>query len=349
MRIYQNKLAAAAMVAALSISSAFAGNPQRVGSAGAPELLINPWARSGGWGAVNVATVSGVEATYVNIAGTALTDGTEVGFTNTQWLVGGDISINSAGFVQSVGATGALSASFTVLDYGEWEIRNEDNPEGGIGTISPSSASIGLGYSQRFTESIIGGVRLNLYNQTSDNLNVAALTIDAGVQYVAGKRDQMKFGITLKNVGPSVAFEGDGQSITLTVPQTGFTQAYDQRSAEFELPTALSIGGSYDFDFNEQRLTLAGAFQSNSFESDQYTVGAEYALKNEILMVRSGYTFFNQEDIVTDQNVLGGLSAGMSVKIPLSGDKKKNLLLNYSYRTTDLFDGIHYMGLNFSL
>ncbi|HCQ17503.1 MAG TPA: hypothetical protein DIU20_14640, partial [Cryomorphaceae bacterium] len=72
-----------------------AGNPQRSGSAGASELLINPWARNTGWGGVNIAGVEGVEASFLNIAGTAQTKRTDVAFTSTQWLVGGGINISA--------------------------------------------------------------------------------------------------------------------------------------------------------------------------------------------------------------------------------------------------------------
>ena len=59
---------------------------------------------------------------------------------------------------------------------------------------------------------------------------------DAGVQYITGEDDQIKFGITLKNVGSNLIFEGDGNSITLPVPQGGYSQSYEQLSAIFELP-----------------------------------------------------------------------------------------------------------------
>ena len=41
-----------------------AGNKDRSGQAGASELLINPWARSSGWGGVNVANSFGLESIY---------------------------------------------------------------------------------------------------------------------------------------------------------------------------------------------------------------------------------------------------------------------------------------------
>ena len=50
--------------AAMSLyaAPAIAGNEDRAGQAGANELLINPWARTAGWGGCNIALVRGVEA-----------------------------------------------------------------------------------------------------------------------------------------------------------------------------------------------------------------------------------------------------------------------------------------------
>lgn len=329
--------------ATLATAQVFAGNPQRVGSAGASELLINPWARSTGWSSVNVAGVKGVESSFLNIAGSAQTERTDVGFANTQWLVGSQTSFNSFGFLQKVGSNGVMGASVIALDYGDWEITNEDNPDGGIGSISPSQVTIGISYAQKFTQSILGGVNIKMYSLSSQNLSVGALCFDAGVQYITGKEDQVKFGITLKNVGPSASFKGDGKSIVLPVPSGGYSQAYNERSASFEFPATLMIGGSYDFKFSSFRFTPAVAFQSNSFEQDHYTLGGEIAFK-EIFMLRTGYTFIGGND--QTQRAPTGLGAGASVNVPM-GDS--HFTLDYSYRATRFFSGIHSIGISFSL
>lgn len=332
----------------MAISTALsAGNPQRSGSAGASELLINPWARSGGWGGSNVGGISGVEASFLNIAGTAGTRKTEVAFSSTQWLVGGDITINAAGFNQKVGSNGVLGASFISFDYGEWERTTIDATEGGIGTVSPSSVIIGLSYAQEFTASIRGGVNVKLFSTSSDNLSVTALNFDAGVQYVTGKQKQLKFGITLKNVGAAAAFDGDGKTANLPSPQGGFTQAYEQRSASFELPTHLSIGGSYDFNFDSQVLTFAGTFQSNSFEKDHYSLGVQYMVRKRF-GVRGGYTLYDNRVFETETTVFDGVSAGATVATKL-GDSGTALNIDYSFRSTKSFDGVHSIGLRFSL
>ncbi len=46
-----------------------AGNKDRVGEAGASELLINPWSQTSGWGNCGSGLVRGIESTFSNIAG----------------------------------------------------------------------------------------------------------------------------------------------------------------------------------------------------------------------------------------------------------------------------------------
>mgnify|MGYP001551615477 CR=1 FL=1 len=328
--------------------SLYAGNPQRVGSAAAPELLINPWARSAGWNGVNIASVRGVEGTYLNVAGLAFTRGTEVNFANTQWLMGSDININAVGLSQRVSSGGVLGISLTSFDYGEWDITTVNAPEGGVGTISPSAITMGLAYAQKFTNTIYGGVNIKVFNQAINNLSATAIMADAGVQYVTGERDEIKFGITLRNVGSNLTFEGDGNAITLPVPQGNFAQTYEQRSAAFELPTQLSLGGSYDFLFDDWRVTPALSFQSNSFEKDTYTGGAEVAWR-QYVMVRAGYTVFDNRADGIQTTAITGFAGGMTFRAPLSKGGKSFFAIDYGYRATNPFNGIHTISASFDL
>ena len=84
-----NKLAIVLIVGVI-FSSALelrAGNEQRVGQAGATQLQINPWARTTGLGGANIASVSGLEATFANVAGLAFTESTELIFSRSNLLV----------------------------------------------------------------------------------------------------------------------------------------------------------------------------------------------------------------------------------------------------------------------
>lgn len=333
------------MAATVLSTAAFGGNPQRAGSAGAGELLINPWAASSGLANSNIANVMGLEASYINIAGLAHNEGTQIGFANTQWLIGSGISVNAAGIAQHVGESGNLSLTLQSFDYGQWDITTETQPDGGAGTISPTAIVVGLGYAQRFTTNIYGGINIKIYNSTISNLSATGVAIDAGVQYITetkrGERN-VKLGITLKNVGPAFNYGGDGLAINLPVPQGGYSQAWNSRSADFELPTQLCLGGSYDWNVvkNIHRLTVSGGFVANSFEKDNYVLGLEYGFK-KWLSVRAGYRINDNRADGRQTTAISGPSAGIMFNAPMGNT---NLRIDYAYRTTNMFGGIHTMG-----
>ena len=159
--------------ALLASFPALGGNPERVGSAGASELLINPWAQSSAWANANYAGVTGAEAIFLNIAGVANIDRSEFVFANTQWLVGSGIQVNAFGLAQKVGQNGVLSLGGVAFNYGEWEITTTDAPEGSGAVISPSALNLNVGYAQRFTDNILGGVNIKVVsNQVSNLLSV---------------------------------------------------------------------------------------------------------------------------------------------------------------------------------
>ena len=107
---------------ALLPANLYAGNKDRAGQAGASELLINPFARSSGWGGANTATVQGLEGMYLNVAGIAFTNQTELVFSRTEWLQGSGVSINTFGLTQKVGEAGVIGICVMSMDVGEVEI-----------------------------------------------------------------------------------------------------------------------------------------------------------------------------------------------------------------------------------
>src|SRR6476620_9680917 len=103
----------------LMLSSALnAGNPERMGQAGASQLLINPYARNSGMVGSNSARVRGLEAQFLNIAGTAFTRKTEILFNRTQWLAGSGIHINTFGLTQGIGETGTMGLGVVAINAG---------------------------------------------------------------------------------------------------------------------------------------------------------------------------------------------------------------------------------------
>lgn len=329
-----------------------AGNDDRAGQAGAMELLINPFARSSGWGDANSACVKGLEAMFLNVAGIAFTQKGEFLFAQTQWLRGSDITISNFGFTQKLGENkGVIGLSIMAMNFGDIEITTVNLPEGGIGNFSPKYMNIGMSYAKAFSNSIYGGATIRIINQSLADISAQGLAIDAGIQYVTGAMEQMRFGISMKNVGPRIQYSGDGLSIRGFINKTDDNQiTFEQRSAEYELPSLIKIGGSYDFFFgDEHRLTAAANFTSNSFTKDQYAAGMEYALRG-ILYLRAGYVF--EQGILDDTErttALTGPTGGFSINVPLNKEKGSAFSVDYSYRATQPFSGTHTVGARITM
>ena len=266
-----------ALTTLLSSPRLMAGNDDRRGTPGASELLINPWARSSSWGGINTSCARGIDAFFSNIAGLAFVEKTEFVYTNTMWLGGksglrSGASINSFGLAVRLGDASVLGAYVMAMGFGDLDRTTEVNPEpGSNGTFSPSVMNLNVGFAHSFTNSIHGGAVLKVITESTDNVTATGVAIDAGIQYMTGANDEIKFGIALKNIGPAMSFSGTGMSFT-TVNDAGNNMTVELRSAEMELPTCLNIGASYDFFFEkwDQRLTVAANFTSNAFLRDNF-------------------------------------------------------------------------------
>ena len=340
----------------LSAPQAFAGNKDRSGQAGAAELLINPWAASSGWGNAGMSLVHGVDAMFGNVAGITSCHTLDLNFTHTSWLVGvgNDTRISSFGALVRVGESSVLGLSFMSFSIGEIPITTTQNPDPNtLGTFKPNLMNINLAFAKSFSNSISGGFNLKIISESIKDMSGVGVALDAAIQYVTGPYDNIHFGVTLKNIGPTMKFSGDGLSFRAFLVE-GSTQQFTmvQRVDDFELPTQLSIAAAYDFLFAEtNRITLAGNFASNSFTNDQFTLGLEYGWK-EMFLIRAGYTYekgiWSKTGILDDANCMNinrGLSAGVSVQVPLT--KKEDgikLAVDYSYRDTYTFKGTHSVG-----
>lgn len=355
-----NKIVKGTLLVAASLlmaSPAMAGNGDRIGSAGATELLINPWARSAAWGDASVSCGTGLDAVYTNIAGLAFTDKTQIRFDRSNWLGGSGIAINSAGLAQRVSDNSVISVTVMAMTFGDIQITTVDLPEGGIGNFKPTYSNFNVGFAREFTNSIYGGVNFKVVNESIANIRGTSVAIDAGIRYITGEQDQMKFGITLKNIGPTMTFKGDGMHIQIMYPETGELATLEQRSASFEMPSTLNIGGSYDFNFNEtNKLTLALAFSANSFSNDQYRIGLNYGMdiKKAAFNIMAGYVYekglFSKDGFVAEGRVtaMSGLTAGVSVDAIL-GKNKNRLGIQYCYRHANPFSGSHTVGLSIDI
>lgn len=321
----------------------FAGNPDRQGESGAGELLFNPWARSAGLHTMSTSSIMGVEAMRLNVAGLARITKSEVLIGNAR-LYGNAIGLNAIGFATKVGENGALGVSLNSVDFGEIAITTEDQPEGTGGFISPSFFNLGLGYAHTYENRVTVGVLVRLISEQLPTVTASGIAIDAGVQYVSGEKDNFKLGISLRNIGSPMKFGGQGLSQAVEAPTGGgavFNLTVDQRAEEFELPTVLNLGLSYDFYFTDEvYLRALGNFTSNAFSRDQIGGGLELFLLDKFA-VRGAYRFELDQAGIQSANLYSGLAFGASIDVPLSKAGATRFGVDYAFRATNTFSGSH--------
>ncbi len=339
----------------------FAGNPDRRGEAGAAELLMNGWGRSTGLWSMNSADVQGIEAERINPAGIAFTQHTEIAASYALWLQGSGVGVAHAGFAQGF-KDNVFALSIQALNLGSIQKTTTSNPEGGIGSYSPAFINIGVSYARKFSNSISGGVTVRLIDEGLGNLNAFGMCIDAGLQYVTGPKDNIHFGVSLRNVGTPMKFSGDALATSVNIVSTStYTLSEQSTVNKFELPTQLNIGAAYDIWMGakkeikpkvfkqDYRLTALANFTSNAFGYDYYGVGLEFGWR-EIFMLRAAWRFEKgQFNPAQRLDVYTGLAAGATFDIPFKKDGGPRLAIDYSFRATSPFQGTHSFGLRINL
>lgn len=373
----------------MNAGTAFAGNPERSGQAGATQLLINPYARSSGLFGMNVATVAGVEGMLNNPAGLAFGRSTEVVIANTQWLMGSGISVNCLGVSQALGPNGGtIGVTAMAFGFGQIPITTIDNPDGGLGTYSPTFLNMGISYGRMMVEDrIYVGFTVKMVHESVPDVSANGVAFDAGVQYRTGD-GKFRLGVALRNIGPTMKFSGDGLTTRLPIYNNGASsdRAMSSKAATFEMPSALYVGAAYEIRAGRQsqrykmkKQTIRGdtsylkldsltvwdhkiipmfTFISNTFTRDQLGLGLEYRYM-EMLMLRASYLYEAKIlNTAERRNVYSGIAVGASFEFPFSmknpkvGERNKlltTIAVDYSYRHTFFFNGTHSFGIRFSL
>jgi opacity protein-like surface antigen len=357
MKNYSIKAVVAICAIGMSFSS-FAGNKDRTGQAGAPEMLLNPWARSTGLFGLNTASVGGIEAMKSNIAGLAQDSSTEVGFSHGIYLTGTNISINDIAIAQKIGSSSVIGLNIMSMGFGDIPVTDYNAPEG-YGSYHPQFLNVTLGFAKQFSTHINAGISTTYVSEQINNISALGLAFDGGIQYVTGKRDNFHFGITLRNIGTNMRFTGTGFSVNADQPQSSPTFAVTATypSDKFEMPTYLNIGLAYDLFLDENhlsgkdavpmhRLSMIGDFTSNSFNNDYLGAGLEYGFKS-LFMLRAAYRYEkNIGNSALSTTMYTGLALGAGIQYRIGGEKAPMLTFDYSYRPTQHpANGVHMISL----
>ena len=350
-----------ASICAVSVSvGSFAANKDRVGQSGAPELSINPWARSTGLFGLNGSYVGGIEAMKSNIAGLAADTATEVGLSHGIYLSGTGIDINNLAVAQPIGNSSVIGINIMSMSFGDIPATDYYNPDG-YGSYHPQFLNVQVGYARQFSTHVNAGAAATYVSEQINNVNALGLAFEGGVQYITGKNDNFHLGVTLRNLGTNMRFTGTGFAINGEQVQSSpaFAVTQNTPSDKFEMPTYLNLGVSYDFYLDadhlatatstpKHKLTIMGNFTSNSFINDYLGAGAEYTYKG-LFMLRAAYRYENGiGNPATSTTMYQGLAMGATVQSRI-GANGPFIAFDYSYRPTERpANGVHMFSLRFT-
>ncbi len=332
-----NILLIAMLLLGLSAQAANAQGDDRAGTAAASYLLVPTTARTSALGNTltgGLNTLSGIEALTSNPAALMSNSGTSALFSRTNYVA--DIGINHFGIAQSVGNGNNIALTVTAWDFGDIpEIDGVEITDPTAQTYSASTIIVGASYARSFTDRISAGVTSKFITESIDDVSGSTVAFDAGMTYSVGESG-LQFGVSLRNFGGKLSFGGNG----LRTSDGGVPITYE--SEAFELPSLLNFGASYTRQFaGDVSVTALGNFRSNAYDQAQYAGGLELGYAN-LIYVRGGMEIIPD----SDQTFYQGWSVGGGLNLNLAGT---GVGVDYGYRATDFFDGVHMFTANVSL
>jgi hypothetical protein len=323
---------ASGILLALAVTAAWAGSDQRKGTSGAGELLIPVGPQGTALGGTNTGDVQGIESTFWNPAGLATLEGTEVLFSHTSYIA--DMKVNYAAVATKVGGLGTLGLSAKVLSVGDIQVTTEAAPDGTGEVIQPTFTVMGLTWARQFTDRVRFGTTVNLVSEHILDDAATGVAFDFGVQYDTGWRG-LRFGMAMKNFGPSMSFTGSNFDQAVQVPgadPSAANRVLRFSSAPFEMPSFFSIGATYDaYRMGHNSVQFLGSFQNNNFVGDNFAAGAQWR-HGDLLALRGSWygTLTTSTDptngnenvsFTTGDDVYSGYALGIGTIVPAGGSK----------------------------
>lgn len=310
---------------------------KRTGTAAATELLIPVGARYLAMGGSPIASATGIEAVHYNPAGLGLLKNSAEGMFSSMSYIA-DINVSYGAIGANFGDFGVLGFSIKSLDFGDIPLTTADDPEGRAGRkFSPTYVTVGLSYARPLTDAISVGVTSKLITEQIDRVSASGIAFDFGVQYkglvnVPG----LHLGVAVKNIGPSMKFDGSGLYRNATSSDGGRPeQPYKSEAASFDLPSLIEFGLAYTGQVSDE-LTYSGnySFTNNNLYVDEHRVGGELMFSTDQVRLagRVGGSFLPKVD---KEDRLFGITAGVGITYSTSD---LELTFDYAFRQVDLFN-----------
>lgn len=316
----------------LTFQSIMAGNENRIGTAGANELLIAVGSRGTAMGGAVVANSYGIDAIYWNPAGLAWLEGTEAMASLLPYIA--DIDVTYFAIGKQIEDFGALALSVKIVSAGKIEETTEAFPDGTGSVFEPTMAVIGLTFAKAVSTQVNFGITGRYIREQIFEVSASGLSFDFGFTYEP-RIYGLTLGLAIRNYGPDIKFSGSGFERL-----DANNRPVASSDAGAELPTSIDLGLAYNFMNNGlNSATMSTNFRSNNLSNDNWNSGVEYVY-DERYSLRAGYNYSAQD------NYLYGFSLGAGVSVDLGEDAR--LTFEYSWTDTEVFSSNQYFTMKAS-
>jgi hypothetical protein len=328
------KIVISVLLICFLLSNLYSGDADRIGTAGGVQVLVPVGGRLLAMGGADAARVQGLEAIYWNPAGLAAMGNRATGLFSTMNILT-DVRVHFIALGVHAGGFGSLGFSLKAFDFGDILVTTNEDMEGESGqTYSPTFVTGIITYSRMLTDVIQVGVGGKLIYESIPRASASAFAFDAGLQYHGFFQiEGLSLGLVIKNIGTNLQYSGTGLLKEATERELGFEDFRSRETASDQLPSTVELGLSYRRTFSTMsQVMVAGTFQSNNFESDNWKVGVEYSYNNFVFL-RTGYLFTQK---TSKADVLYTFSAGLGIAYRVGGT---DLTFDYAYRDSQYFNG----------
>ncbi len=294
-----------------------------------PFLRINPSVRSAGFGGSNAATIEGVQAIYLNPAGIAAVNKTDIYMQYTRWI--DEINIGYISLASKFDKWGILGFSAGYMMYPKQKETKQDssNPYNyvKIDEFSASTGFIGGYFSKKLGTKIMSGFGVKGIGQKiGDFKSIRTIAMDMG--FIIIPNSYTRYGFSANNLSWGVKY-----------------------GSELEpMPIVLRLGGEWNYDPNAFRYIRKskGSEWKYSFKlcsefrlrEGIYVKGGIEVFPFEFLSLGLGYTYALEGD---DLKGIGGASAGFGL-INIG-----NMKIDYAINSYGRLGIVHRAGINFSI
>jgi hypothetical protein len=317
-----------------------AGDESRIGTSGGNQVLIPAGARGIAMAGSDRVFSSGLESIYWNPAGLSRSEGTSALATNMSLF--NDVSVNYFGLSSNLGSVGMVGFTLKSVDMGDIPITTVEDMDGeGGGVYHPTLSTLGLTYSNSFSDRAFFGITSKLVYESIPRASSTALAFDIGVQYTGfAGLDGLGLALVMSNIGTDMNYRGSGLT-KQAEGENGITDFYNLESSNDKLPSTFNMSLSYSFSGT----TLGMTYTSHNFLYDELNLGVEYALM-DMAYFRAGYTNpLLEEDSSLDGETLFSMNFGAGLKYNVMG---LDLVIDYTFRNqSEDFNSSNVLSLGF--